>query len=208
MSRDLVQACRNHPFVRGLGDGSLPQASFSRYVAQDAFYLGAFARSYALAAARCRNLEDFAIFHELMGGAMSEIETHRKYAAELDIPLEGVRPYPETLAYTRFLLGLAWTAGVAEILAAMTPCMSLYAHLGSELSRGGVPEHRYRRWIETYSSEEFATLRDRVEALLDRHATDTASVREAYIYAMTCERDFFSAALREDPGEAPGQEPV
>ena len=40
-----------HPFVRGLADGSLPRQVFSGYVAQDAFFLEAFARAYALALA-------------------------------------------------------------------------------------------------------------------------------------------------------------
>jgi thiaminase/transcriptional activator TenA len=33
-----------HPFVQGLGDGSLATASFKSYVAQDAYFLDAFAR--------------------------------------------------------------------------------------------------------------------------------------------------------------------
>jgi len=48
----LAEVCLHHPFVRGLADGTLDPEAFRRYVAQDAFFLNAFARAYALAAAR------------------------------------------------------------------------------------------------------------------------------------------------------------
>ena len=47
----VAEACLHHPFVRGLADGTLESETFKRYVAQDAFFLNAFARAYALAAA-------------------------------------------------------------------------------------------------------------------------------------------------------------
>lgn len=50
--RDLADACLLHPFVQGLGDGSLSQARYRYYIAQDAFYLEAFARAYTLAGAK------------------------------------------------------------------------------------------------------------------------------------------------------------
>ena len=37
-----VKACSVHPFVQGLGDGTLDAEAFRGYVAQDAFFLGAF----------------------------------------------------------------------------------------------------------------------------------------------------------------------
>ena len=44
---DLTAAALAHPFVRGIADGSLPEELFAGYVAQDAFFLEAFARGYA-----------------------------------------------------------------------------------------------------------------------------------------------------------------
>ena len=49
---DLAEKCLNHPFVIGLADGSLEQNAFRIYVAQDAFYLNAFIKAYALALAK------------------------------------------------------------------------------------------------------------------------------------------------------------
>ncbi len=49
---DLANACRKHLFVRRLADGSLAREAFGRYIAQDAFFLRAFLRACAMAAAR------------------------------------------------------------------------------------------------------------------------------------------------------------
>jgi thiaminase/transcriptional activator TenA len=51
-ARREVAASLFHPFVTALGRGDLPREAFQHYVGQDAFFLDAFARAYALAAAR------------------------------------------------------------------------------------------------------------------------------------------------------------
>ena len=43
---DLAQACLDHPFARGIGDGSLSRSRFAWSIGQDAFYPQAFARAY------------------------------------------------------------------------------------------------------------------------------------------------------------------
>ncbi|WP_425152967.1 TenA family protein [Candidatus Palauibacter sp.] len=191
----LAEACLRSRFVRGLADGTLDPEAFRRYVAQDAFFLRAFFRAYALAAARAAARIDVARrLHALMQGVLDELELHRAYAERLEIDLEDVTPNAAAQGYTDFLARTAWHAGVGEILAAMTPCMRLYAWLGQHLSAGDHEGNPYREWIETYASDEFEALAAELEGLLDELAADVpAEAEAAYAEAMRHELAFFEA---------------
>ena len=194
----LAEECLAHPFVRGLGDGTLDPEVFKHYLAQDAFFLQAFFSAYVLGAVRAvERWEVVQRLHRLMRGVLDELKLHEGYAKSLAIDLGNVRPHPATRAYTDFLLRTAWTAEVGEIMAAMTPCMRLYAYLGQELAREDHSQNPFREWIETYSSEEFEALAAELESLLDQLAEGTHRVSLAYRYAMRCELGFFSASLDE-----------
>ena len=192
---DLAQACLDSSFVRGLADGSLAADSFRRYVAQDAFFLSAFFSAYALAAARTADrIEVARRLHALMQGVLEELELHRAYAERLDIDLEAVEPNAAARGYTEFLARTAWNAKAGEILAAMTPCMRLYAWLGRRLSAGDHAGNPYRDWIETYASPDFEGLAAELERLLDDLAADMPErAAEVYAEAMRHELAFFEA---------------
>ena len=146
-------------------------------------FLGAFQKAYALALARSEDSETITVFCDLIAGVTEELKVHRAYATELGIDLESVVPNPACAAYTDFLLRTAWQASLAEIVAAMTPCMQLYAYLGGELARTCGPQHPYRRWIQAYSGKDFQGLADRLAALLDQVGSDRGAVRDSYRYA-------------------------
>jgi len=205
---DLARCILEHPFVRGLSDGSLNRDAFRRYVAQDAFFLRAFVKAYALAAAKCDDFDRAKVFHGLMTGVFEEIELHESYAASLGIELEDVDPFAATLAYTDFLQRVAWHRSLSETIAAMVPCMRVYHFLGVELTAQLHPAHPYESWIQTYASDEFKQLSDRLESLLDEVSAEEArnrntrsldpAIEDVYRYAMRCEFDFFSAPFQDD----------
>lgn len=197
----LARAALEHRFVCGLGNGDLPLGSFQEYVAQDAFFLEAFGRAYALALAHSPDREGLHDFSELLAGVLEEFELHGKYAESWGVDLGDVVPGEATLAYTDFLLATAALQGVGETCAAMTPCMRLYAFLGQSLADEGVEEgNAYAEWIETYSAPDFEALASTLEGLLDRYAADTPAVRAAYCRAMNLELAFFEANAERTSG--------
>ncbi len=189
---DWVQKIIAHPFVRGLGDGSLQVESFKAYVAQDAYFLEAFARSYAFCLAHSEARPDLYGFADLIAGVLDELKLHASYAERWKVELHDVVPIAATRAYVDFLLAAARRGDLGETVAAMTPCMRLYAFLGQTLARAEVAP-LYAEWVKTYADPGFEALALRLEALLDRHAIDGETVRGNYRRAMELEYRFFDA---------------
>lgn len=189
---DVAAEVLAHPFVRGIGDGSLPRKSFAGYIAQDAFFLESFARAYALALARSPDTSTLLSLADMLTGVRQELGLHASYAGSWGIDMAGVEPSAATLAYTEFLLATASTQDLGVIFAAMTPCMRLYAWLGTSLDAGAAEP--YGQWVQTYADDEFEVTAATLERLLDEHARDTATVRTAYRRAMRLELAFFEAA--------------
>ncbi len=183
-----------HGFVCGLGNGSLPVDSFKSYVAQDAYFLEAFARAYAFCLANSTTREDLNDFADLIAGVRDELTLHKGYAERWQVDLADVVPLAATQAYVDFLLKIARHGDLGETIAAMTPCMRLYAFLGRALSAVGVAP-LYAEWVKTYADPGFEALAVQLETLLDRHATNSEAVRANYVSAMSLEYGFFDANL-------------
>ncbi len=201
-NQNLAIACLKHPFVQGIGDGSLPKSKFAYYVGQDAFFLEAFARAYSIAAAKVSDWQDFNIFHDLASGVLQELKLHQDYAEEWGVDLRQIEPAVATRRYTDFLVSTAWSQEVGVTAIAMLPCMKLYAFLGQNLAGGcilgnlpsNLPNHAYSGWIQTYSSAEFMPLVTQLSELSDRYSAPVSLARSTYRYAMQCELDFFQTA--------------
>jgi thiaminase/transcriptional activator TenA len=191
-NRDWAERILAHGFVQGLGDGSLPVDCFKSYVAQDAYFLDAFARAYAFCLANGTSRDDLYGFSELIAGVVEELKLHKSFTERLQIDLDRVTPLAATQAYVDFLLGAARRGQLGETIAGMTPCMRLYAFLGQSLARTEVAP-AYADWVKTYADPGFEALAVRLEALLDAHAVDSAAVRANYRRAMELECGFFDA---------------
>ena len=164
----IYAAIVRHPFVTGLTDGSLPRARFRFYAVQDALYLREFARALSLAAARAPRDEWIIMFNDHAATALRvERSLHESFFAEFGLTPETVATTPlapTNLAYTSYLLAVAYGRPFHEGLAALLPCYWIYWEVGKALERTGSPDPLYSRWIGTYASQEFGGV---VEAVLD-----------------------------------------
>ncbi len=193
LNRDLAEACLAHSFVQGIASGELSRERFQVYVAQDAYFLEAFARAYGLALAKCPHREAMVVFNDLLVGVFDELSLHESYAERWGVSLDPV-PLPATRTYTDFLLRTASLDPVGHTAAAMAPCMRLYAFLGQELAPKLNPDSPYREWVETYSGPDLEALASRLEGLLDRYGGEPETLARLYRRAMELELAFFQAA--------------
>lgn len=194
---DLARTALVHPFVRGLASGTLPSADFGAYVWQDAYFLEAFARAYATAAAKSPDRVGLVAFTRLQAGVIDELKLHSGYAERWGIDLARGSALGPTSDYVAFLAEAA-RHDLGRICAAMTPCMRLYAYLGQELARTAVGEgNPYEEWIASYSSPDFQDLAAELERLLDRYGADPGPLHSTYRQAMQLEVAFFDAHAPE-----------
>src|SRR4051794_17933871 len=169
----IWSAQHEHPFVRGVAEGTAGLDGFARYVRQDYVFLVEYARVLALGAARAPDLATMRRFADLTQAILGEeMELHRAFAREFGITeaaLEAEAAAPQTRAYVDFLLRTAAVGDFAELAAALLPCMWGYAEIGAALAREPPPpDPRYARWIATYADREFQALAAWCRGLVDR----------------------------------------
>lgn len=169
------KAVLDHPFVRGIGDGSLSRERFEFFLKQDYVYLVDFSRVFGLAATKAASLSDMGAFASLLSVTLNtEMELHRKTCAAFGVPageLEETRKALITSAYTDFLVRTCYEGDLADILAVLVPCACGYVEIAKDLKSRGLPgDSFYRDWIETYSSPEFEEFADGLIDRMNRHA--------------------------------------
>ncbi len=219
---DVYAEILGHPFVRGLGDGSLDEAAFRFYVVQDAHYLTGFARALSIASARAPREADVAMFAEHAAGAIAvERSLHEGFFRDFGLTeaeVAATPPAPTNLAYTSYLLATAYGGSFPEALGAVLPCYWIYWEVGKVLLERGSPHPLYRRWIDTYGGEEFAAVVRAVLELTDRigpELSEPERERVARHFAVTARYEwmFWDMGLRQEAwpvGEgavAPAQPP-
>ena len=194
-----------HPFLTGLTDGTLAEERFRFYVLQDALYLREYARALSLAGVRSPDEGTLVMFNEHSAGAITvERSLHEGFLQDLGVAreeAEATEASPTTLAYTSFLLRTATLGDYPEVLGAVLPCYWIYAEVGKALLKRGSPNPRYRKWIKTYSGEEFGALVEAVLDLTNRVCEDLnpvqkARVTEAFVTTSRYEWMFWDAAWK------------
>ncbi|MCD6638430.1 MAG: thiaminase II [Nocardioides sp.] len=220
---DVWDRLPDHPFVRGMADGTLPAPVYQYYVGQNLLYLPQYARAIACAVTKSRSDDELRRYSAALVNIVDvEIPQNERLLARVrdlsgDHVSREVVMAPGTRNYTSYLLAVAGTADVVAIGAAILPCAWSYGEIARRHLGGAVAHPVYREWFEFFASDQYAELeagmRERMDA--DVSGLDPAQRdRLVGIFgdATRLEWEFWEMALAhgrdasdEESGEGAGQ---
>ena len=188
--------CLSHPFVTGIGDGTLDVEKFRYFMLQDYLYLFDYAKVFALGVVKARDPELMRIFAGNVESVLNgEMSLHRSYMKRLGITeaqVLAVRPALDNLSYTNYMLSVAGAGTPAEIVASILACSWSYAEIGQALARiPGALEHPfYGEWIQGYAGGEYAAANAALIELMNDLAKDAseAQMRDLTGIFVNCSR--------------------
>ena len=180
-----------HPFVQGLGDGTLPEAAFRHYLVQDYLFLIQFARAYGLAAYKADTLAEIrAAADGLKALVEVEMDLHRAYCADWGLDeaaLDAVEADGATLAYTAYVLERGLAGDLLDLRTALAPCVIGYGEIGARLAADPATRtdgNSFAPWIEMYAGADYqAFMQAEIEALNALAARRGGSARFARLSA-------------------------
>lgn len=159
-----------HPFVAGLGDGSLQREVFLTYLRQDYLFLIHFARAWALGVTKAGSLDEMRACAETVRALVAdEMTLHLQVCAASGIgaaELEATEERLACIAYTRFVLDTGHSGDFLDLLAALAPCVMGYGEIGARLSREARSE-AYGDWIAAYGGPDYQQVCRAVGDLVD-----------------------------------------
>lgn len=195
-------AIEAHPFVRTLGDGTLPRETFNEYLTQDALYLGEYGRALAALATQAGEPDEIVFWADSARDAI--VVERQLHGAHVDL-LSGATMNPTCRGYTSYLLSLSSRGSYGVAAAAVLPCFWIYAEVGKGLlaAAGDLTDHPYADWISLYADEAFDGQVAQAKEIVDRCADRVGSgevelMHEAFATASRYEWMFWDAAWRHE----------
>lgn len=172
-NKELWERMVTHPFVRELGDGTLPLEKFKRYFLQDYLFLKALAKVVGLAVAKAPSLEAAQPLSPFLNTILNaENALFFRAFKELEVsPAEyqNTEMLPTGLAMADFMLSVAYDGTFDEIVTALLVTEWTYYDWATRLAQSGKrPRHQmYQEWIDIHAAPELGdfvgALRRRVD---------------------------------------------
>lgn len=161
-SADIWQEYNQHPFVRGIQDGTLSKDRFRFYMIQDYLYLEEYAKAFAVGVAKAKSIPVAMLFAKYIPVMTGELNVHEGYLARLNVTQEEIdsaRRSLDNVSYTSYMLRVAYEEGEAEILAAILSCAYSYQVIAEKILQNNPKADQdpfYGDWVRGYSDAGYA----------------------------------------------------
>ena len=203
----------SHPFIKGMGDGSLEISKFRYFMLQDYLYLFEYAKVFAFGVTKAHDHEILRIFSKSIDDILNEeMEIHKSYMARIGISerdILNVKPALNNISYTSYMLAESERGGIADITAAILACSWSYAKIGKYLAEDKKnTEHEFfGQWIDGYAGEVFQSNNIMLMNLMNR-LTENISEAEykrletIFVNCSKYELEFWNMAWEGEPDNA------
>lgn len=171
---DLWNKYNEHPFVKGLADGTLPLEKFQFFMIQDHLYLMQYAKVFALGVLKAKNESDMRLFSSLIAATLdTENALHQDYLRRLNISQEMIaqaKPSIVTDSYTNYMIAIAEKEGLGELMAAVLSCSWSYKLIGDFMEKfpGATEQEFYGEWVNMYISDGYRSSNQLMIDMVDR----------------------------------------
>lgn len=162
-TKELWKSYNEHPFVKGIQDGSLDKDKFKYYIMQDYLYLKEYAKVFAIGVAKAKTLETANLFAKYIAVMNGELDVYSGYMGKFNVSQEEIddmKPSLDNLSYTSYMLRVAYEEGEVEILAAILSCAYSYEVIAKKIvenNPNSINDEFYGDWIKGYASNEYAS---------------------------------------------------
>lgn len=208
---DSWDAQYEHPFIKGISDGTLSMPRFRYWVRQDGVFLIEYARLLSLAASRGHDLDTMTRFAALAHHTLkTEMALRRAYAKSIGISAAALareKQGPTAWAYMDFLVRTANLGGYGDLLAAILPYMWGSSDIALHLKKKGLPKSPgFRKWIQSYASPEFAQQAAWCRKVVDAVAkesppADLRRMEQAFIASVRYQLALWDMAWKQEKWE-------
>lgn len=180
-----------HSFIRAAADGTLPPATFDRWVVADHHFVVGFRRFLGRLVELAPDEEARDLLTGSFAPLQAELELFRAWADAHGLDLEE-EPGPVTLGYTSFLLAVPHD-GWAHAVTALFGAEKAYFDAWSAVRHGADTSSPWSSFVDNWSSPAFGAWVDDVAALVDRTVPDARAVQRTFARVVRFEKRFWDA---------------
>tara|TARA_B100001094_G_scaffold323916_1_gene375632 strand:- start:28 stop:717 length:690 start_codon:yes stop_codon:yes gene_type:complete len=165
-------ANRDHPFVLGIGDGSLELDKFQYYLKQDYVFLINYCKVLAIASSKSSTEEMMRKWVSLLNETLnSEMDLHRNFCNEFGISLDQLEKTvadSSTNNYCNFLIKNANENSEKFIAVSLLPCQWGYQEIAQNFVKNNLnPQSFHKTWIDSYASKEYQEVTEWLKNYVD-----------------------------------------
>ena len=162
---DLKQSCidtwnkiLNHTFLIEIATNALPRDKFVFYLKQDRIFLIEFCSFLQAVKRKSHDVHIAEWLDSLLYSTINcEMQMQNQIFNSLGISPDSILnniPSRTTLSYTSYLRNVSSSSAesMGKLVSAMAPCPWTYLEIAEKLSRHGIKNDTYKKWVQFYSS--------------------------------------------------------